>query len=170
MGHNWRPTRIVAFLLSTLLVVMQGCAFYRPRPLTETAIEDSLKTPDTDRIQVEAKRLSHPLLRPVDIDFKKGLTPEGAAVVAVLANPILRAARDKKGVARAQLLQAGILPNPQFSYSLDFPTGANTQGTVNAYGLGLSWDFMSLVTRGAQIDAAKGQSSAVALDIAWQEW
>lgn len=171
MEHNWRLKRIAPFLLPVLLLAfVQGCTFYHSRPLTEAAIEDSLKTPDTHRIQVEAKQLSHPILRPVDIDFKNGLTPEGAAVVAVLANPMLRAARNKRGVVGAQLLQAGILPNPQLSYNLDFPTGTNPPGTVNAYGLGLSWDFMSLVRRGALIDAARRQSSAVDLDVAWQEW
>jgi outer membrane protein TolC len=83
---------------------------------------------------------------------------------------VLRAARDRRGVAAAQLLQAGILPNPGLSYSLDIPTGGDTQGTVNAYALGLTYEVIPLITRGAQVDAARAQAAAVDLDIAWQEW
>ncbi len=123
MKHKMTRRTIWLFFL-TLLAVSEGCAFYHPRPLDERAVKESLKAPDKDRIRVQARELKHPILKPIDLDLAKGLTPEGAAVLAVLANPALKAARDKKGVAAAQLLQAGILSNPQLSYNLDFPTWA----------------------------------------------
>ncbi len=162
--------RKIWLLFLTLFAILEGCAVYHSKPLDERVINESLKAPDMNRIRVQAKGLKHPLLKPVDLDLDKGLTPEGAAVLAVLANPTLKVARDKRGIATAQLLQAGLLPNPQFSYNIDFPTGGNTQGTVTAFGSSLSWDFMSLVTRGAQVDSARAEASSVDLDIAWQEW
>jgi outer membrane protein TolC len=169
MKHKTTGRKI--WLLSlTFLAALQGCAVYHPLPLDERATNKSLKAPDMDRMRIQAKELQHPLLKQVDLDPNKGLTPEGAAVLAVLANPALKAARDKRGIAAAQLLQAGILPNPQLSYNLDFPTGENAQGTVNAFGVNLSWDFMSLAMRGVQIDAARAGAGSVDLDIAWQEW
>jgi outer membrane protein, heavy metal efflux system len=68
------------------------------------------------------------------------------------------------------LLQAGILPNPTFSYSLDIPSAGSTTGTVKAYGLGLSYDLVSLLTHSAKVAAARNQAAAVDLDVAWQEW
>ena len=88
----------------------------------------------------------------------------------MLANPALKAARAKKGVAAAQLLQAGILPNPQFSYDWNHPTGGDTEGTVNAFGLSLSWDLIPLLVRPAQVESARAAAQSVDLDIAWQEW
>ncbi len=169
VGHFIQQTLIWSFCLA-VLALFNGCALYHPRPLTKSATDESLTAPDMERIRIEAKELHHPLLKPVQIDPAKGLTPETAAVIAVIANPSLKAARAKKGVAAAQLLQAGILPNPQLSYTMDFPTGGDTAGAVTAYGLGATWDFMSLVVRGPEVAAAREQSRSVDLDVAWQEW
>nr|CBX27706.1 hypothetical protein N47_H25280 [uncultured Desulfobacterium sp.] len=162
--------RKIRCLFFIILVALQGCAIYHPQPIDKRNVSESLKAPDQYLLRIQARELKHPFLKPVDMDPNKGLTPEGAAVIAVLANPALKAARDKRGIAAAQLLQAGILPNPQLSYNLDFPTGGNTQGTVNAFGLNLSWNLMSLVVRRSQVDAGRAEANSVDLDIAWQEW
>jgi len=88
----------------------------------------------------------------------------------VLASPKLRAIRDHRGVAVAQLFQAGILPNPQLSYNFDIPTGGATRGTVNAFNFGLSWEITSLIAHNANVAAARAEAASIALDIAWQEW
>lgn len=62
------------------------------------------------------------------------------------------------------------MPNPQLSYGLDVPTGGNTQGTINAFGLGLGWDITSLIARNAKMDAARYRMDSVDIDVAWQEW
>jgi outer membrane protein TolC len=100
----------------------------------------------------------------------EALSPDGAAVLAVLLNPFLRAIRDQRALSEAQLLDAGLLPNPEVTYSLDVPTGGNTAGRVNAYGLGLDWNVTSLISRTAKVREAKARGEAVDLDIAWQEW
>jgi cobalt-zinc-cadmium efflux system outer membrane protein len=153
-----------------LLTILQACARYHELPLDRSAVDRALEPPSMETIRVEAEEIEPPILRPVEIDLQNGLSPDEAAVVAVLANPKVRAARDKRGVAQAQLLQAGILPNPQFSYSLEVPTGGSTQGTVNAFGLGLSWDIQSLITHGARVEEARAQAASVDLEVAWQEW
>ncbi len=150
--------------------LLSGCAKYHSMPLTSATVGEMLKPASMEALRVQAKEIKHPILKPLDIDLRKGLSADEAAVIAVLANPKLRAARDKKGIAEAQLLQAGILPNPQLSYSLDVPTGGATQGTVDAYGFGLSWDIQSLILRGANVDAARTHAASVDLDVAWQEW
>ena len=69
------------------------------------------------------------------LDFDDGLSPDEAAVVAVLLNPALRAARAERGLAAAQLLRAGLLPNPELSGNLEFPIA--TEGEVVGYGVGI---------------------------------
>jgi len=139
-------------------------------PLDRDVVASRLSAPNMDLIKVEARKIKHPILRPVEVDEQKGLTPEEAAILAILINPGLRAERDKEGISTAQLLQAGILPNPQFSGSLDFPVAGTTQGTVTAYGLSLGYDINALITRDAGIEAARLNASSVALNVAWHEW
>ena len=158
------------FFIIFLLSCLQGCATYSPKPLDQSAVSQGLMPPTAEFFRIQAKEIKHPILKPIEIDFKKGLSPDDVAIMAVIANPALRAARDQRGIASAQLLQAGVLPNPTFTYSLDIPTAGNTQGTVNAYGLTLDWSVTSLITRGAKVAAARAQSASVDLDIAWKEW
>jgi outer membrane protein TolC len=152
------------------LFVLPGCAAYHPKPLDEQAVSERLKSPVTETIRIEALEIKHPILKPQTIDFKKGISAADAAIIAVIANPSLRTERDRRGIAGAQLLQAGILPNPAFTYSMDFPTGGATRGTVNGYGLTLDWTINSLFTRGARVDSARAAATSVDLEVAWKEW
>ena len=156
--------------LYLVIFAQAGCVSYHAMPLTEAAVADKLATPAMSVLTVEADRIKHPILMPVKVDEQAGMSPDEAAILAVLVNPSLKAERDKKGVSAAQLFQAGILPNPQFGASMDFPVAGDTRGTVNAYGLTLDYDISKIITRGAQVDAASLHVSSVALDVAWQEW
>jgi outer membrane protein, heavy metal efflux system len=153
-----------------MTLVLGGCQFYQPHPLTTATVEQALTPPPPSALRVQAQQLNHPILKPVELDFDRGLSPDAAAILAVLLNPGLRAARDQRGLADAQLLQAGLLPNPQVSLSIDKPAFGSTAGTVTAYGVGLSVDLQQLITHAARQQAARRQRSAVDLDLAWQEW
>lgn len=160
-----------SFPWSVLLgFVMAGCATYRSLPLDPAAVAHQLQPPDSEAIRINAQAIKHPLLPPLVYDDRDGLSPDEAAIFAVMANPTLRVARDQRGLAAAQLLQAGVLPNPQLSSSVDVPTFGTTLRTVNAFGVGLNWEVTSLIARGARIEAAQAHAAAVDLDIAWQEW
>ena len=152
------------------ILLFGGCATYQPIPLTGQAVAGRLSEPDMKDICIKASHIKHPILKPIEFNIRDGLSPDEAAVLAVLANPRLRAIRDRQAMANAQLLQAGLLPNPQLSYSMDFPTGGSTDGTVNAFGLGLDWDISSLISHRQEIEAAKAHTDSVNLEIAWQEW
>ena len=114
-------------LILFLTLIFTGCATYHPMPLDKAAVDKALAPPALESIPIKAELIHHPLLRPVNFDLRDGLSPDEAAILAVIANPKLRALRDQKGLAQAQLIQAGILPNPTISYSLDIPmAGATT--------------------------------------------
>jgi outer membrane protein, heavy metal efflux system len=157
-------------LIGLTLCFLQGCATYQRLPLDDSSVARKLRPPSMEDIRIRAKAINHPILKSIQFNDRDGLSPDEAAVLAVLANPALRAVRDRKGLGAAQLLQAGILPNPQLSYSLDVPSGGNTKGTINAFGLGLGWDISSLISRGARLEAARRYSASVDLQVAWQEW
>lgn len=167
MRHQY--TKSLLFL-TVLTIVISGCAAYHKLPLEQSTVSENLKSPSIETIRIKAKSIQHPILKPIEFDIHDGLSPEEAAILSILANPTLRAIRDHKGAAEAQLVQAGILPNPQVSYNLDIPTGGNTQDTVNAFGFGLGWDIASLITHGAKLDMARSHAQSVDLDVAWKEW
>lgn len=167
-GRSVQAKCAVAFIW--VILAQAGCASYQAKPLTEAAVAERLAAPAQSVLTVEAARIEHPILKPVQIDAHAGLTPDEAAILAVLVNPGLKAQRDRKNVSAAQLFKAGILPNPQFGASLDFPVAGATQGTVNAYGLALDYNISALITRGAEINAARLHGASVVLDVAWKEW
>ncbi len=117
----------------------------------------------------DVENLHHPLLPAVELDPAQGITPDQAAVIAVVLNPSLRSERDQRGIARAQMIQAGLLPNPQLSASLDIPNDS-PQADFAAFGLGLSWEVTSLIPLDAKKAAAKAAAQQVDLDIVWKEW
>ncbi len=84
--------------------------------------------------------------------------------LAVLGNPDLKAARLRAGVAQAQLVQAGLIPDPTFDASL----GRSSSHT--GYAVGLNEDLQPLFTRDARVAAARAHVSAVHLEILWDEW
>ncbi|NOZ77598.1 MAG: TolC family protein [Acidobacteria bacterium] len=122
------------------------------------------------RITVRAKLLHHPLLAPVAINLADGISPDEAGVIAAVNNAGLRAVRDARGEATAQLIAAGLLPNPVLTGELDRAKGTTTERTVNQYSFSLEQSLGGLITRGAKKAAARATLASVDLGIAWQEW
>jgi len=149
---------------------LNGCAAFHALPLSSEAVEKSLRPAGGKALEISVREIKHPLLRPVRLDASDGLSPDEAAVLAVVLNPALRATRDQCAEAEAQLLKAGILPNPQLSGNLDFVTGGATAGTQTGVGYGLSWNLRSLITHGQEVTSARADVKAVRLDVAWEEW
>jgi outer membrane protein TolC len=141
-----------------LCLFLSGCATYHPRPLP--VAPDLTSTP---RLIVPSSEFQLPGLAPHAIP-RNGLDQTTVMLLAVSNDPGLKAARLKAGVARAQMLQAGLLPNPQLS--------AGYAQSIRNYGgaLGLSEDLQALITRGATRAAAAATQRQVHLDILWQEW
>jgi outer membrane protein TolC len=121
-------------------------------------------------VRVPTSRLQNQRLQPLLIDIRKGIGPDDAATIALYSNPALRAIRDRRGLAVAQLIQARILPNVVVSYARDYVTGGNTAGAVTAYNFTAGWEFSALVPFLPKQTAVRKNLGSVDLDIAWQEW
>jgi cobalt-zinc-cadmium efflux system outer membrane protein len=145
-----------AGILMAILVFMAGCASYSPKPLPEGF---SLSP------TVEATGPYSAPERPME----KGLTLDQVASLAVRNNPDLKAKQKQLGVAEAQLYSAGLLPDPQISAGFDFPMGSDA-GLVNAYGLGLAYDIIPLINRGARVESERAATKQVTLQLLWDAW
>ena len=160
---------------ATLLVfvalglAMQGCAVGRPLP-PRTAIDAALDPPPPLQARPSPElggRLPDVQREIEDIGH---LTYDDAALVALAVNPALRSARAERGIAQAQVIEAGLVPNPQFTGALDVPTDGPVAGTNPAYSVELAWELSPLLARGAAVGAERAGLEAVELDVAWQEW
>ncbi|MGH8269409.1 MAG: hypothetical protein ACRES1_05045, partial [Steroidobacteraceae bacterium] len=115
-------------------------------------------------LTVPAASLDLPGLKPQLLDPARGFTEINIITLAVAGNPQLKAQRLQAGVARAQLLDAGLLPDPQIA------VGLSTSSQLTGYSAALTEDIRALITRGTAQDAAAAHVQQVNLDILWQEW
>lgn len=130
----------------------------------------ALHPPSLESVKLDASKLQHPLIRPLEIDGRKGFSPDEIAVMTLLSSPALRALRAQRGVSRAQLVQAGLLPNPQLAYSFDRVQRNGDPALINGTSLGLSWEVTALLAHRDVTSAARATAEALDLSIAWQEW
>jgi len=159
------PQAKAPILFLTAVALLCGCT---PAPMPAAA-ERLGQVLEPDLIE-RASGLRHALLPPEKVDPADGLTPDEIALLAVVGNPDLRAARDERGIAAAQVIAAGLLPNPRVSAEADLRAGGETRGTVDAYSGAATWSITELLRRVPQRHAASLAARGVALDVAWQEW
>ncbi len=155
-------------VLTTLFSL--ACTTYHAKTLNTQTVAQYNKTPSSDQLQMLASHIKHSLLKPVVFELSDGLSPDEAAILAVLQNKDLRLARNKLGIANAQLLQAGLLPNPRLAYNIAGTTGGLDAGKVTGYGLSLDWEVTALLTQANRVSGASAEQKSVNLQIAWQEW
>ena len=161
------PAAMVA--VAVALIALGGCALYSPQPLPRhDDLAASLAPVGTATQAAAPPGAASPTPAPLDMN--------AIATLAVLNNPVLKAARAKMHVAAAQAFAAGILPDPLFSASAEHPQDRVTSPKdprypeYAGYGFGLALDLRALLTHSslrASADAAYRQAQA---DLLWQEW
>ena len=159
------PALLAAALASA--TVLAGCASYAPAPLKGDA-QAVLDGPDLGPATVDATLKSHPRLKPVAIDLTQPLTPDALGLIAVIANPDLKAARAKAKVADAQVFAAGLLPDPVITLGTDhILSGPDVTDALIAQ---LAVDLVALRDRRVTLKGERAARDQVRLDLAWQEW
>src|SRR5216110_1350608 len=118
-----------------------------------------------ERLRIPRTRIHSPEFGSQTIDLRGGIGPDEATTIALYSNPALRSIRDRRGLAAAQLIQAGILPNPVVSYARDYVTGGNTAGTVTGDNFTAAWEFSALIPFLPKQTAARKNFGAVDLDV-----
>lgn len=157
-----RGSRVAPLAVAALL---SGCAQYHAKPLP--AAPDLRAT--LPSLIASPRELRLPGVHPRPFDPRLGLSATQAAQFAVVADPRLRALRRQRGLARAQLFAAGLLPDPVFTLSAArvLSTGP---GLYDPRALSLSEDLSRLITRGDARQAARAHAYQVDLDVLWAEW
>jgi len=164
MRRGFFKSSIGALLLALALT---ACAGDRAAPL-DPLTDETLRGPALAALVAPAASLKHPVLKPVAIDPGEPLTPDALAVIAVLANPDLKAARAKARVSSAQAFQAGLLPDPSVNLGYDFRlSGPDPE---NGWAAALAYELTALRDRGVALKSAEAADRQVRLDLAWQEW
>lgn len=159
-----RRRMLGAWGLGPAMFALAACAAYHPSELPVTPAPD----PTLASLTAEAVRLNLGDPASMPVDLSGALTPDQLGLIAVVANPDIRAQRARLGVAEAQVFDAGLLPDPQFSFSLDHPVSG--EGLVDAVAAGLGLDVSSLYARSIKRRGARATRDQVRLDVAWQEW
>lgn len=146
--------------------VVAGCVAYRPESLPTAP---NLKT-SVAGLTLPAKYwVPLPGIEPHRIDPRVGLDPTAIAILAVLNDPALQAARAQRGVAAAQLFAAGLLPDPVLSLGRRRPVGGDNT-VQSGSSLGLGEVLVPLVTRGDRMRAARTHVREVDLGLLWKGW
>lgn len=167
-----RIRRSSLLILAGLCVTMTaaGCASTTGAP-TVRDVDASLRT----RSPEAALRLGATAQTPPDVRIEDGVTQEEAVAIALWNSPSFQATLTDLGIARADLVDAGLLRNPilsllfpvgpkQLEFTLQYPFDVFVQrpvrvaaATLNVRAIGerLVWDALSLVAqvRSAHADA-----------------
>jgi outer membrane protein TolC len=153
-----RHSRIAVARVAALSLALAGCAGYSALPLTERpALAPSVAMLDRTRPGG---------LPPIAADRPLSLAEVG--LLAAQNSPDLRAIRAQRGVAQAQVVQAGLLPDPVLSGNYSVLLAG--PGFANAIGATLTGDVTSLITLSARRRAAREAAIQVDATVIWQEW
>ncbi len=162
--------RIISCIFIT--IVISGCTFYQwysPPATTNITLEAVTPSSIEKKLQQFQNNLSNTLIKPIRISLLDGLSPDEAAVLSILYNPVLHTMRNACGLAEAQLLEAWTLPNPKLSAGVEFPFGSESNDNKLGYSVGVEWEVTSIIPLWSKIKSAQSHSKAVALSIMWQE-
>jgi outer membrane protein TolC len=147
-----RPMSLRPLVPAALGLALTACATAGRLPLpTRPELAESLAALHHDEVNIAAP-----------------LSVADLALLAVQNDPDLRAARAQHGVAQAQVLQAGLLPNPQVTGAA-LPLVAGV-GSTMAWNAGISQDIRSLITLSSRRRAARDDAAQVDAQLVWQEW
>jgi len=150
------PCGRAGVLLATTLLIT-GCAGSPAREL-----------PSRPALRASVGELDRTMPYGPTIPADRPLTPADLGLLAVQNSPDLRAARARRGVAQAQVIQAGLLPDPVLSGSYNVLLAG--PAFANAIGATLTQDVSALVTLSARRRATRQAALQVDADLVWQEW
>jgi outer membrane protein TolC len=135
---------------------LAACASYQPLPL-DTHVH----------LKHKLSELAHSGVR-----IDQPLSVYDVAVLAVENNPDLLATRTQRGVARAQVLEAGLLPNPSVSASYLFLLNPTAAAGVLFDGVTatVTQDIQKTITMKGRLRAAQSAALQVDASVLWEEW
>ncbi|AKF03239.1 TolC family protein [Sandaracinus amylolyticus] len=157
--------------LALLLALSGGCASHAIREDVDATREIVRARADLELVDRDPERWQddEPAVREL---LAQPLTMESAVRIALLNNRDLRAELYELGIARAQLVGAGLLPNPILEAEARIP---EDQAEPVQYDIGLAIDLTALVlaplrahAASARVEAARFRTAGAVLDLAYR--
>jgi cobalt-zinc-cadmium efflux system outer membrane protein len=155
VGSDGRATRsILPGLAAALALAGAACASTQGAP-TRADVDTAIRA----RTASAGIRVDSEAPLPPDVNLGDGLAQDEAVAIALWNSPSFQATLADLGVARADLVEAGLLRNPVFS--LLFPWGPKQLEFT------LQYPFDLLIQRPARVDAARLNARAVGERLVW---
>jgi cobalt-zinc-cadmium efflux system outer membrane protein len=130
-------------MAALLPLLLAGCAGVDPGPAFSD-VRQTVEARTGGKIAwIQNSREDLAAAQAVDRLLKKNLTADDAVQVALLNNPTLQATYEEIGISQADLVQAGLLKNPEFTNITRFPDRA--PGAVDVE-FSVVQDFLDLFT------------------------
>jgi outer membrane protein TolC len=161
VDHPWcsrQPTKR-AIEIAVLCLALVGCTTYEPMPL-DTTIHFAHSLSELRTTPAGSTQSA--------VDITKPLRLADIAFLAVANNPDLIAARTERGIDEAQLIQAGLLPNPSLAASYGFLISG--PASFDAWSLGLTEDLKAIITSFPQKESARYALFQADAEELWKEW
>jgi len=155
-------TRGVQAALGAAALLLVGCTAVDPQPDFDRAGEFIQRT--TGRSDVRPQEDPEILKERVRSLLRDGLTVEEAVEIALLNNAELQAAWMNIGMAKADLIQAGLLSNPTLAMAFRLPAG----GGLTAIDLDIAQNIADLWQIPPRKRVAERSLERVVLEIAYQ--
>jgi outer membrane protein TolC len=135
--------------------------------LTACATYQSLPLDRHVHLKHKLSELAHAGVR-----IDQPLSVYDVAVLAVENNPDLIATRTQRGVARAQVLEAGLLPNPSISasYALVLNPDAAAGVIFESVAAAVTQDIQKTITMKGRLRSAQAAALQVDASVLWEEW
>ncbi len=152
-----------------MVALTSGCATYRPAPISPAQILESLNAVEWQPNRVESTP-SSPGTAP-----SEGAGPRELSAFAVSTNPQLAAVRAEVGIQAALLVEAGLLPDPEFGWDAMNNVASeivdNSSSPVDTIsGFGLMFPLLRPGERDASVGAAEWRSEEARGLVAAAEW
>ncbi len=161
------PARFRA-LIPVMLLTLSGCATYHRAPLGDPS--QALAQTENAALANLTVAIDRPYLSSKPVDLSAPLDRDSVALVALAQNPDLRALRDRLAVSKAQLFDAGLLPDPSVNLNADKVISGPVSAVAGTIGGQILQDINALRTRSVRREAARENFRQVRLDLAWAEW
>jgi len=145
-----------------LLAINTACSMYHASPLPThpdflvASADITVRYPKNTKQQIHTITLLH------------GLDITDIAMLTAENNPDLKLARDDAGIAHAEAFGAGLLPEPQLTFSRDFPT-SYANGQTSAFVHGVDFEITSLLKLPFSSTIRRNDDRKTDLNLLWQE-
>ena len=154
--------RIVAF--SSIFALTLPASMAREKENAFRGVQQSVQERTGKAVRWEEDQAAREqALQDVRQLLRKPLTVDTAVQIALLNNRSLQATFEDVGLSAADLLQAGIIPNPKFDLAIRFPDKAPS-GTYQDYNVVI--DFLSIIMIPLKKRVAKENLESAALRVA----